>query len=528
MVYDKAFEKIKKDDRLGGNPIPDPLRFSYFSSEKSKLFKEIDKKIKDGSYEVRPLLDIDVPKSNFTIRPMARPEIQDWIVYQAIIDKIAPRIVKQLSERSYSLLNFREEPPKRKTQAWLKFDEKSREYYESGLIYVVVTDISSFFENINLQELLKKLINYIERGDKDTKKVINFLFVKLLNQWSYGRVKKFGLPQGPSASLFLGDVFLDNVDSELEEVEGYIRYMDDMRIFCKDEKSAKKALIKLIKSLRKYKLNINAKKTRILVGKKVSRKLFDPKKPQLDAIQSAFDSRDTPKIQAVIKILVDDVFQGGFQEDNSFGQRHIRFSLLKLEALKTSGIKFDEELVIDLILSNFVNMPHHADMFCRFLASFLDNKRVSKFLVDFLSSDDNLYEWQELHVLRSMLEIKFKPGRGVVEMARQRFKDKNIHWANRALYCLLVGKYGKAQERELITDEFDSADNDELRRNMILAVQDLGDASRNDFYRRARESMWPENYIDYIKGLKRSMYFRPYEKIKLGDLKKLEIVSYPY
>ena len=514
--YQKALEEILKDDARGSNPIPDPLRFSYLSFCKKEILDTIEKLVSSGAYVPKPLLNIDVPKPNFTIRPMARPEINDWIVYQSIIDYIAPLITKKVSNRSYSIKNFKN--PKRKIDAWKSFDDKSRELYETGYKFAVVTDISGYYENIDLDELRKKLINYAS-GDKYFEKIINFLYNNFLIRWSGLRVKNFGLPQGPSASSLLGDLYLDNIDREMEGLKKcyYFRYMDDIRIFCKTEIDAKLALIEIIKSLRKYKLNINAKKTKILEGASIEKELFDPKKPLLDAVQEAIDSRDLKKIDAVAPILVD-IFNGGFDENNNFDKRHIGYSIFRLSILKTSGIDFDEDCVVDLILSNFTKKPQHAAAFCSFLSLFPNNENIQKFMINFVNSKENIYEQQFMHVLRSLLEIRISLPKRIIKRFIEIFKDKNNHWAIRSLCALLIGKCGIQQDKELLVDGFSAFDQNELKQNIILSVQELGTASKNDFFSSiSKNDIDMKEYINYIKGLSAPMYFRPYDKVKIDN-----------
>ena len=112
----------------------------------------------------------------------------------------------------------------------------------------------------------------------------------MLRKWSLDRIENFGLPQGPPASSFLGDIFLDHVDRKMEKYEGYFRYMDDIKIFCKNEIEAKIALKDLIIFLRELKLNINAKKTDILHGEEIEHKLFDPHHELMTIIDKTLDS----------------------------------------------------------------------------------------------------------------------------------------------------------------------------------------------------------------------------------------------
>jgi hypothetical protein len=51
-----------------------------------------------------------------------------------------------------------------------------------------------------------------------------------------------------------------------------------------------------------------------------------------------------------------------------------------------------------------------------------------------------------------------------------------------SFYFLLAGKHGNNRDRELIVDSYDSTLNPYIKLSIILAVQELGIPSRNDFY----------------------------------------------
>jgi len=149
------------------------------------------------------------------------------------------------------VLNFKTHDAKR-TNAWLKFDKQSRDFFKKGYKYAVTTDITGYYENVNLEELRNRIIDYLGR-DEDGEKLTDVLF-KLLRKWSDERISGYGLPQGPPASSFLADIFLDYVDRRMEKYKGYHRYMDDIRIFCKQKIDAKVALKDLTIALRNLKL----------------------------------------------------------------------------------------------------------------------------------------------------------------------------------------------------------------------------------------------------------------------------------
>jgi hypothetical protein len=170
--YKQATKIIRKEELRGNNPIPDILSFLHLKPlYEGKLFEILNQQFSDyetGRKNPDPLLRIDVPKPNFTIRPMSRPENKDWILYEAITEYIAKKILENNDEdickRSYSFLNFKQTT--RKDNNWIKFDDKCRELYTLGYKYSVAADLtglSPFSESL----IPKPLPGIIDNGLTD-------------------------------------------------------------------------------------------------------------------------------------------------------------------------------------------------------------------------------------------------------------------------------------------------------------------------------------------------------------------------
>ena len=530
--YKQAIKKIRREELKGNNHIPDILSFLHLKPlYEGNLFEILNQIFSDYESDRKnpdPLLRIDVPKPNFTIRPMSRPETKDWILFEAIVEYIAKRILENneehICERSYSFLNFRQ--TNKETNNWIKFDDKCRELYTSGYKFAVAADLTAYYENISLSELRRRIFNYLNDADNEDNKVVGFLF-KLLNKWSDERVSGYGLPQGPPASAFLADIYLDYVDSQMEKYENYYRYMDDIRIFCKTEVEAKKALKDLIIALRWIKLNINAKKTKILSGKDIELNLFDPLKSSLNLIESILKGRNMEQIKAVIPPLIK-IFESSFLDD-SFEKSHLNFSLYRLGVLQASGIELDNSKIISLIKENFITKPHHTGLFCFFLTLFPTREDVFNFLISFLGFEHNIYEWQEIKILQSLLRFNAKPSSQQIKFFIESAKDSNKHYAARAFYFLLVGKHGNNRDREPIVDCYYSTSNPYIKNSIILAVQELGQPSRNDFYSRIKRNETDNElvkFLDYVKSLKHPLYYLDIGKPKLEGLAEGEPSPY--
>ncbi len=535
LDFERALKNIVAEELRGNNPVPDILGFlhlKHLGSNFSSRLKTLLKEYKENNKIPLPLLKIDVPKANFTIRPMARPFTECWLIYEAIIDFLSKRILsknKKICKRSFSILNFISQNLKKtkRTDAWLKYDEISRDlFYKKKYRFAVTTDITGYYENINLDELRKRIIDYLG-GDKNGEALTNVLFT-LLRKWSDERVPGYGLPQGPPASQFLADIFLDYVDRRMEKYKGYIRYMDDIRIFCKKKIEAKIALKDLTISLRVLKLNINAKKTDILSGKDIEEKLFDPYKLQLNGIEMIMKSGDRKLITEIVIPSLMNLIEEAFLND-TFEKTHLTFALYRLGILHSSGINFNKTRVIKSIKENFVSKPHHTGLFCDFLSLFPNDKTIPKFLISFLKSKDNIYEWQELKVLQSLLRFNFKANQSVVDFFLDSARNSNKYFAIRAFYFLLVGKYGSNRDRSLIIDNYDTLPEIYTKMAVILSVQQLGMSTRNDFYSRIKRSENDEDinqFIDYVKSLKSPIYFLKTERPKIENYSKFEKPSY--
>lgn len=349
----------------------------------------------------------------------------------------------------------------------------------------------------------------------------------MLNKWSDERISGYGLPQGPPASSFLADIYLDYVDSTMEVYENYYRYMDDIRIFCNTEIEAKKALKDLIIALRGIKLNINAKKTKILPEKDIESHLFDPLKPSLNLIHSIIKGKNIRQIKLIIPALMK-MFESSFLSD-PFQKSHFNFSLYRLSILQSSGLKIDTEKIISLIMNNFITKPHHTGLFCFFLTLFPNNNHITRFLIDFLQSEHNIYESQEVKVLQSLLRFNVKLNPQDIKFFIESAKNSNKHFAVRAFYFLLVGKHGSNRDRDLIVDYYEDSLHQHIKTAIILSVQELGQASRNDFYARIKKSESDTEvvgFIKYVKSLKYPLYYIDASRPQIERLEETEPSSY--
>jgi len=511
LDLEKAIKEICEDERQGKDFCIDPLRFEDLTIESVReiLVKTAKERIKKGA-QVNALIEIDVPKSNYILRPGARPGILDWVVYQAVVNFIGGEIYKLIPDCSYSFNRFREQfkrkRQKRKIEHWLDFENKVLEYSKQ-YDYMLVTDITSFFENISLNVLRERLLTL--RASNDYASGVNYLVENILKPWTTNsKVEDFGLPQGPSASSILADIYLYQVDRDMKINKiVYIRYMDDIRIFTKTKADLKRALICLVRSLRDLKLNLNSKKTdRYHTQDSESlKRVFDPERSKLDLIDRAFKSKKSDQI-ILVRPLVYELYIKARDEKNPFKERHMKFFISHSIGLMKFGLLPNKSAV--KLSTVFINLledkPHLTDLICFFLLAVCDydkslkapiKRNLLKFIKD---SSRNIYEWQEMWIMDTLRQL----GTLTPEESRILKGVGNTHGLCLGQLALMLGQGGNPDDREELLNKIKvgGAQNDEIR-YLSLGVQEMHRSVKNQILQKI-----PEYFREYLERLSNPKY----------------------
>lgn len=216
--------------------------------------KRYVQQIERESYQVSPILGVEIPKSNGKKRLLGIPTVVDRIFQQALHQVLQPVFEPDFQQHSYG---FR---PKRNAHQAIA---KSLENINSGYRHIVDIDLKSFFDEVEhyiLMELIYKKIKC-----KATLKLLrSFLRAPILIDGKLHKRNK-GVPQGSPLSPLLSNILLNELDKELEKRgHRYVRYADDFSIYVKSKKAAKRVGNSIYKFLRnKLQLPINREKSGI-------------------------------------------------------------------------------------------------------------------------------------------------------------------------------------------------------------------------------------------------------------------------
>lgn len=523
LNLEKAYDHILAEEKEGQDFIPDLLHFLDSKKFKYKILKDLKQKIDNDQFQAKDLVKMDVPKDNFFIRQGGRPCLEDWILYQALSNYIGLKADKKLGPSVYSSrFNRRTGQLFHWLDQWLKFERAFWYAVDKGFNYVLKTDITAYFSNININRLRNSILDVLDNSE-ESDQVVKLLFQSLLRPWAAKEINKgYGLPQGINASRVLANLFLQHADASLSRNRKlrYFRYSDDIRILAKNEIDAKVALKTLIEELRRTGLDLNEKKTEIIEPPQVE-KLRDPKSQDMNKIQTIVRSRNKAIIESVALPLLNDLFTSSFDSTNDFGDRHLRFSINCFVLLREIYQDTSEEIssIGVRLIDKLKSMPGSSNTFSRFFSAF-PQEDFKKQLLKLLKSKYNIYEWQEMWILNSLLRFHAFTQRELDEFREIAF-FKNRKAPTRSKAILLLGKFGDSHERYQLTTKFNEEKDYIVKRAIVIATQELSIAERNEFYSTVK-STDPDQaaLVNYIKPLEKPIYFDEYLPAPLSPIEE--------
>ena len=485
---DIALRRLKQD--LRDDWFPDFLEFRDIFDNKIYFQNQLKKYTESNDlYEPSPALHFDIPKPGYTIRYSSETNIIDRLIYQACVDFIAPELDKIHSASIYSHRANSDWGNKYffkyAVDEWNKFlsDTKIELDKEENEV-LLITDLSNYYESISIKDLNNTLNFQIKNltidpeKKKDFKKVSSQLN-KLLTNWCQPDTKR-GIPQNRDASSFLSNLFLNPVDDiMIKSGYKYFRYMDDIRIVCKNKFEGRKALKLLVKELRKKGLSVNSKKTEILDLNNSEHRpraieALQKNDKQIDQIESLLKSKKARGVQIAVPMLrkktISLIESGGTLE------RHFRFCVNRLERLvriPELRLKLELDEITNAIISELINQPWSTDTFARYLISVpLTDNQLQRIVNILLDDEKNIYEWQEYHIWRILINRNYKSTQ-LLEKARKNLVDRATNIPIVGGSVLYLCAIGDGNDRKQIADNFQNLNNFFAQRIALIGIKNL-------------------------------------------------------
>lgn len=249
----QAYKRVKANK---GAPGIDGMKVEEMREFIAKHKEKLVESLLNGSYQPKPVREVEIPKANGGVRQLGIPTVIDRLIQQAILQILQPIYEQEFSDSSYG---FR--PGRSAHQAI----QRAQSYVQAGNRVVVDIDLEKFFDRVNHDILMSTLAKRI--SDKRLLKIIRaFLNAGIMRQGVCVE-RDEGTPQGGNLSPLLSNIMLDGLDKELEKRgHKFCRYADDCNIYVKTVRAGKRVMSTLKTILiNKLKLKINETKSAVAV-----------------------------------------------------------------------------------------------------------------------------------------------------------------------------------------------------------------------------------------------------------------------
>ncbi|TGL75989.1 RNA-directed DNA polymerase [Leptospira yasudae] len=279
------WRKIVKN-QLRSSDILDIFDYYDFNYNIDSKSLSIRAEILDGYYRSAPPLFYRIEKKLGICRHLCLLQPSDALILQTIAESISDDILKkQPSVQSYYSRDKHAVKKPHEVQSesdyetnwrhqWKKFQREIYNFTDQK-DYLVITDITNFYDSIDLEDLKFLISKYLE---KDTS-VLDLLFNILQDvQWrsDYLPRTRKGLPViNIEAVRLLAHSILFEIDSILDKKTNtsFVRWMDDITFAVDNRKEATLILSSVSESLQSKGLNLNLAKT-IIIDQESSKKYF--------------------------------------------------------------------------------------------------------------------------------------------------------------------------------------------------------------------------------------------------------------
>ena len=472
-----------------------PRLFEWIELDLEGWFASVKQRLRDG-YTAHPSLTCSVPKPGWLVRPGTVLDEQDELVLNALIGSLYGKAYESLGpfqgdpDIAYQLQPNAAAREWIRTgyRVWAEWRTKSSQKL-SGAQFVLSSDIAGFYENIDLHRLSSDLKPLC------ADQFLLSLLMALLNRWAQPRGK--GIPQGFSAADILAKIYLNPIDRALRNGGfTHLRYVDDIRIFCKSRLEAKRGLLLLNDLMRKRGLNLQSAKTKILRAEEASREI-DGVTPLIQAIgtELATEMResflDIPSSVTVSEIgrffeehpsaPIPAVIERAFLDN--FGSTVERFDKTLLHYLFTRLAKLKSKVAISYAIELLQQRPEETDAALRYLLETGVSGTEEDRILDYISSSEAIYDYQTFQIITWFVTRSSIPPR-LLQLCRTWSANKNADLWLRTAARSVLGRAGDQSDLEVIEGNYDTIAGDLERADVVDALARMETSRRNSFFGR--------------------------------------------
>ena len=244
-----AWQAVKRNQ---GAPGIDGMTTQQLRDHIRQHWESIRNKLLNGTYAPSPVRRVEIPKLNGGTRLLGIPTVLDRWIQQMLLQMLQPIFDPLFHANSHG---FR---PGRSAQDAVR---AAQTYVQAGKNWVVDMDVTKFFDRVNHDILLARIGGTIR--DKRVLRLIGrYLRAGVMTE-GLVQASEEGTPQGGPLSPLLANIYLDELDQELERRGlAFSRYADDCNIYVSSQRSAQRVLTSITQWMAQHlRLEVNAAKS---------------------------------------------------------------------------------------------------------------------------------------------------------------------------------------------------------------------------------------------------------------------------
>ena len=453
--------------------IIDLYDYYDFSSKIEERAKEVSTQILKAQYRATNPLIYRAEKKFGICRHLMIPAPTDALIFQTITEHLAPTFEKRtLAKKSYYSRDKHalKLPHQLRTTGywfilWPKYQKDILGFTDS-CNYLVVTDITNFFDNIGLREL-----RHIVSSNIQVDEVVLDLLFNIIEQLSwlpdYLPASLKGLPTiNIEAFRLLAHVMLFEVDEVLNENSkgNFVRWLDDINIGVNSKDEAHTILGNVNDVLKSRGLALNLSKTDIYTAVEAKAHFMFDENTYLDQVDKA------------------DPSDPGFANKKQEFLKHFRLHLKNVHLRNwdkvtkryftvAGHLKISE--LRDYAYNLYLENPEVRDSIIRYLSRLKFTRRTAKLILDLLS---NVKRYDDVTLFRlcqliTDLNIPFTTrGKAFITAVN---KLLQLAVSDFDLYCYIwfLAKYGEPHKiMTLIEQEKERWRNEQFLARQVVSV----------------------------------------------------------